>query len=173
MPRRIIKKITPRPETIRNRWYLRVFGARAWHPGLWSLQRRTVTAAFGAGLAICFVPLPVHLLLAGLVAIIWRLNLPTILATVLLVNPFTVVPVYYMAYRTGSAVLGTAPQPFHFQLNWQWLQYGLGPMWKPFLVGCVVCAVLAGFTGWISLEGLWRWSVTSKYRSRRDGGPSA
>ena len=33
-------------------------------PGLWSLQRRAMTGAFGAGLAICFVPLPVHLPLA-------------------------------------------------------------------------------------------------------------
>src|SRR5262245_17303776 len=99
MPRRLLKKLTPHPGKLQNRWFLRVFGARVTHPGRWSLQRRAVTGAFAAGLAICFVPLPVHLPLAVLVAIVRRLNLPTIVATVFLVNPFTVVPVYYTAYR--------------------------------------------------------------------------
>src|SRR5262245_53304433 len=82
MPRRFLKKITPHPHTLRDRWYLRAFGSRIADPRLWSLQRRSVTAAFGAGLAICFLPLPVHLPLAALIAVLCRLNVPTIVATV-------------------------------------------------------------------------------------------
>ncbi|MBW4051288.1 MAG: DUF2062 domain-containing protein, partial [Proteobacteria bacterium] len=43
---------------------------------------------------------------------------------------------------------------------------GLGPLWQPFLLGCVACAVVLGVLGWAGLELLWRWRVTSRYRTR-------
>lgn len=167
MPRRLLKKLTPHPGTLQNRWYLRVFGSRLSDPSLWSLQRRSVTSAFGAGLAICFVPLPIHLPLAALTAMAWRLNVPTIVATVFLVNPLTVVPIYYVAYRIGAAIMGTPNMRFAFSLSWDWLQRGLGPIWKPFLVGCLVCALGVGFAGRWGFELLWRWRVRTKYRNRK------
>lgn len=167
MPRRFIRKLTPRPDQIRNHWYLRPFGGRIRDPGLWSLQRRGITGAFGAGLAICFVPLPIHLLLAGFVAVVARLNVPVIVATSLIVNPLTIVPIYYFAYRVGAMLLGTTPQPFRFELSWSWLQHGLGPLWKPFLMGCAVSALVVGVVGWALLELFWRYSVRKRYRTRR------
>ncbi len=170
MPRRLLKRITPHPTTLQRRWYLRLFGSRVTEPGLWSLQRRSITSAFGLGLAICFVPLPVHLPLAVLVAIARQVNVPTIVGTVFLVNPFTVVPVFYTAYRVGAAVLGEPLKPFHFQFSFEWLQSGLGPLWQPFLIGCLLCALVVGLAGWMGLELLWRWQVRNRYRTRR--GPS-
>lgn len=167
MPRRLLKKITPHPTALQSRWYLRVFGSRVTDPALWSLQRRSVTAAFGLGLSICFIPLPVHLPLAVLLAIVRRVNVPTIVGTMFLVNPFTVVPVFYTAYRVGAAVLGEPVERFDFQLSFDWLQHGLGPLWKPFLIGCLVCGVTVGLAGWLGLELLWRWQVRKKYRTRR------
>ena len=66
MPRRWIKKFAPHPHALLQRWPLRVFGPRLSDPKLWTLHRRGVTAGFGAGLAICFMPIPVHLPLATL-----------------------------------------------------------------------------------------------------------
>src|SRR5262245_42805815 len=148
MPRRLLKKITPHPAKLQNRWFVKVFGSRITDPRLWCLQRRAVTSAFAAGLAICFIPLPVHLPLAVLVAIVARINVPTIVATVFLVNPLTVVPVFYGAYRVGNAVLGLEPQRFSFKFDFDWLQYGLGPIWEPFLVGCLICSALSALVGW-------------------------
>jgi uncharacterized protein len=168
MPRRFFKRITLRPHALRDRWYFRPFAARLSDPRLWSLQRRSVTSAVGAGLAICFVPLPVHLPLAAVVGILCRVNVPVILATVLLVNPFTFFPVYYFAYRVGITLLGAPLQPFELSFDWQTLQAGLAPTWQPLIVGCLACAVLAGFSGWVALELIWRWSVSSRYRARRE-----
>jgi uncharacterized protein (DUF2062 family) len=167
MSRRLLKKFTPHPEKLQKRWFLKLFGSRIADPRLWSLQRRSITAAFATGLAICFIPLPIHLPLATLIAIVARINVPTIIGTVFLVNPLTVVPVFYTAYRVGCVVLGVQPQRFAFRFSFEWLQYGLGPMWEPFLLGCLVCSVLASLTGWVGLELLWRWQVKSKYRARR------
>jgi uncharacterized protein (DUF2062 family) len=166
MPRRLLKRIIPDPRTLRERWFLRPFGARIADPQLWTLHRRGVTAAFGAGLAICFVPLPVHLLLATTVAVIWRLNLPVIVGTTFLLNPFTAVPAYYLAYRVGAALLHTPRHHFRFVPTWEWFHYSLAPVWQPFVAGCIACGVIIGLLGWLALEIVWRWQVTSRYRAR-------
>jgi uncharacterized protein (DUF2062 family) len=167
MPRRLLKKIIPAPQALRERWLVRIFGERLADPMLWTLHRRAVTYAFGAGIAICFVPLPVHLLLTIGVALIWRLNIPVIYATTwLFTNPFTAVPVYYAAYRVGALVLRHPPQHFRFVADWHWFTHGLMPVWRPFLVGCFVCAVAGGILGWAALEILWRYQVVSRYRTR-------
>ena len=85
MPRGLFRKITPRSETLHSHWALKPFKRFLGDPRLWSLQRRTVTPAFGAGLAICFVPLPIHIPLAALVAIVARINIPTIMVALIAV----------------------------------------------------------------------------------------
>ncbi len=167
MPRQLLKRIIPGPRALERHWYLRAFGSQLTDPRLWCLQRRSVTGAFGAGLAICFVPLPVHMPLATLVAVVWRLNVPVILATVWVVNPVTMVPIYYAAYRVGVAITGAPAHAFGFSLSWDWLQHGLGPMWKAFLVGCLACSILCGVFGWLTLELLWRWRVLSRRQRMR------
>ncbi len=152
---------------VRGRWYARPFAQWLGDTRLWSMQRRGITLAFGAGLAICFVPLPVHVPAALAVAALARVNVPVIVSTVFLVNPLTAVPVYYLAYRVGCLALGAPRDEFRFELSWDWLQHGLGPMWKPFLAGCLICAIGAGLLGWVLLELLWRRQVVKKYRARR------
>jgi uncharacterized protein len=165
MPRRLLKKICPSPGVLQKRWYLRLFGDRIADPRLWTVHRRAVTAAFGAGLAIAFIPLPVHTLVAGIVAIACRINFPATYGATLLVNPLTCVPVYYTAYRVGATLLGSSPEGFRFHPTWEWFQT-LEPVWKPFLLGCTICAVVTGLLGWLTLELVWRWRVTTRYRAR-------
>jgi uncharacterized protein len=167
MPRRLLRRVLPDPEKLRRRWIFRIFGTRLTDSRLWALGRRSITIAFGAGLAIAFIPVPVHIPVALLVAILWRLNVPVIIATVMLVNPLTVVPVYYLAYRVGALMVGAAPDGFTFELSWDWLQHGLGPLWKPFLLGCVSCSLVFGYGGYLALELLWRWSTVRRLRGRR------
>jgi uncharacterized protein len=163
MPRRLLKKFIPAPNFLRERWFLRPFGERLQDPQLWTLHRRGVTPAFGAGLAICFVPLPVHLLLACTTAVVCRLNIAVICTTTFLLNPFSAVPVYYAAYRVGAALLHVPRRRFHFP-TWSW--HALVPVWRPFVLGCLVCAVVVGVLGWAVLEILWRLQVKRRYRRR-------
>ncbi|MEY4760442.1 MAG: hypothetical protein RLZZ200_298 [Pseudomonadota bacterium] len=166
MPRRLIKKIVPHPDSLQKQWFFRMFGTRLADMHLWSTGRRAITAGFGAGLAICFVPLPIHLPLCLLCALIWRINLPVTVAAVFLVNPLTMVPVYYAAYRIGAFALQLETAGFEFQLSWDWVQNGLGPLWRPFLLGCLICSLVFGYGGYLLSEMLWR-QVTLRRRLRR------
>jgi uncharacterized protein len=152
----------------RHKWYLSVFGERLTDSHLWSLNRHAITAAFGVGIAVSFIPLPVHLPLVVLAAIWWRLNLAVAIAATYVVNPFTMVPIYYAAYRVGVALLHNRPRHFEFQLTWNWLEHGLGPAWKPFLLGCLVCSIVFGLTGRFALEYFWRTATMRRNRARRE-----
>ena len=63
-----------------------------------------------------------------------------------------------------------APGGFAFELSWAWLQNGLGPVWKPFLVGCLVCAIVFGYGGYLALELIWRFVTVRRLRGRRGAG---
>jgi uncharacterized protein (DUF2062 family) len=166
MPRRLLKKLVPDPASLKDRWFLRPFGDRLVDPYLWTLHRRGVTAAFGVGLAISFIPFPGHMLLACTVAVLCRLNIPVACAATFMVNPFTIVPIYYCAYRVGEILLREPHHHFHFVPSLHWLRHGLTPVWRPFFLGCLVCGVLVGLLGWLVLEWVWRWQVITRYRTR-------
>lgn len=168
MPRRLLRRLLPHPDTLRKRWIFRVFGPRVTDASLWSLGRRSITAGCGAGIAIAFIPLPVHLPVALVCAVVWRLNVPVTCATTwIVVNPLTAVPVYYLAYRVGSLLSQERLHRFAFEPSWEWLQNGLGSSWKPFLLGCLACAVVLGYGGYLALELLWRWLTIRRLKGRR------
>jgi uncharacterized protein (DUF2062 family) len=137
------------------------------HPVYWSLNRRSVTRAFALGLFLAFVPLPVHMLLAAVLAIAFRLNVPAAVMGTFVTNPLTIVPMYVSAYWVGCALLGVHERAFHFELSWHWLGTGLLPVWKPFLLGCLVMGTLTATLGYIILAGVWHLGLVLKYHERK------
>ncbi len=140
------------------------------HPVYWSLNRRNVTLAFAVGLFIAFIPLPVHFVLGPVIALILRLNVPAVVAGTLLTNPFTMVPLYLSAYWVGTQLLGVPERHVEFHMTWEWLQTGLLPIWKPFLLGCLVMGVLSALAGYAFLGGLWHVTLVMKYHKRKGTG---
>jgi uncharacterized protein (DUF2062 family) len=167
MPRPLFVKFRPIAQKLRHTRLFRMLGPKVTDPRLWSLNRRAITMAFGAGIAISFIPLPVHLLGGLLAAMIWHLNVPTVVVMSMLVNPVTAVPIYFFAYRVGALLLGSPPGTFDFEWSWNWLQTGLGAIWKPFLLGCLVCGVIGGYGGYRLLELVWRISTMNRKSARR------
>ncbi len=167
-PRLVVKRLAQLLHERRHRWYLRLFGERLTDPHLWTMNRHAITAAFGVGVGVSFIPLPVHMVLAALAAVWWRLNLPVAIASVYLINPFTMVPVYFAAYRVGAVLLRYRPHHFEFHLTWNWLEHGLGPAWKPFLLGCLVCGIACGLAARLALECFWRYATMRRYHRRHE-----
>lgn len=137
------------------------------HPTYWSLNRRNVTRAFALGLFLAFVPLPIHVLLAVALALALRLNIPAAVLGTLLTNPLTAVPLYMVAYWVGCQILNLHQRHIRFQLTWDWITNQLLPIWKPFLLGCLVMGTLSAILGYIVLGGIWHLSLVLKYHQRK------
>jgi uncharacterized protein len=151
------------------RWFMRPFGAWLENSAYWSLNRRNVTRAFTLGLLLAFIPLPVHAIIATGLALVLRLNIPAAVMGTLIANPLTIVPMYMFAYWVGCQLLTVPPNPIQFEMSWQWLRTDLVPIWKPFLLGCLVTGVTTAMIGYILLGGLWHLSLVVKYHKRKPG----
>lgn len=169
MPRQFFKRLRPVAEKLRHSRYFSILGPKIADSRLWALNRRAITSSFGVGIAIQFIPLPIHLPLGLVLAMFYHLNVPTMVGTLFILNPFTAVPIYYFAYRVGALLLGTPPGSFNFEFGWNWLAHGLGSIWRPFLLGCLVCAIVLGLLGRWLLEMIWRWSTATRLAARRAG----
>ena len=74
-------------------------------PRLWGAQRRWIVPAFALGLFVAFLPFPGHTLMAALLALALRVNIPVAAISTWVSNPATMGPMYYVAYQMGSWLL--------------------------------------------------------------------
>ena len=105
--------------------------------------------------------------LAAALAIPLRVNLPLSVATVWITNPFTMPPIFYMAYLIGVKVLGTPERQFAFELSWHWVLESVETIGPAFLVGCAICSVFFGLLGYFGLNYIWRWSTVKAWKIRQ------
>jgi uncharacterized protein (DUF2062 family) len=169
MPRRVFKPLSRQRHFWKERWFMRPFRLLLENPSYWSLNRRNVTRAVAMGLFISWIPLPIHIPLAAALALLLRLNIPAAVTATLIANPLTLVPMYYFAYWIGCRVLQLPPGAFAFEPSWDWITTGLLPIWKPFLLGCLIMAAFTSVMGYIALGTVWHLTLLLKYHKRKSG----
>lgn len=167
MPRKLIQKYLPHPDTIKNNRFLKVFGPVIHEPQLWHLTRHSVCKAFFIGLFFAFWPVPFQMVLAAGGAILIRGNLPLSLALVWITNPVTMPFLFGFAYYVGVSALGHQSSNFEFELSWQWLEQNLANLWQPFLLGCALCAVVSGVVGYFAISLFWRLHIGHAWNQRK------
>lgn len=137
------------------------------NPAYWSLHRSNVARAVALGLFIAFIPLPIHIVLVAVLALVLRVNIPISFATIWVSNPMTWVPQYVFAHWVGTKLLGNPEQTLSFEMSWAWIEHGLLPVWKPFLLGCLVCGAAAATIGYVGLTLIWHMTLVMKYHERK------
>lgn len=167
MPKKFIKRFTPDHESIKRQKALKVFGTLLYNPNLWCLNRRSASGAFAVGLFMAFVPLPSQMIMSAGLAIMFGVNLPLSVALVWVSNPITMPVLFYFAYKIGAAILGTPTHAFHFELSWQFIMEQMHTIGPPFLLGCMICAVVSALIGYFGIKGLWRYSVVRSWQKRQ------
>jgi uncharacterized protein (DUF2062 family) len=176
MLRKFFRKYVPDAQQVRANRYLR--WCRGWlgHPNLWHLNRDSVAGAFAIGLFAGLIPGPLQMLGAALLAIPLRKNLPVALATTLYTNPFTIAPLYVLAYGYGHLLLGATgkPQPIE-PFVWDWadwigsfeaLLHWTLSLGKPLAVGLVALALTLALLGYVAVQVGWRLYVVIAWRRR-------
>ena len=168
MPRKFIKRFLPDAHTVREHKHLRMFGSALHDPNLWHLNRRSVSVAFAIGLFMAFVPMPFQMIPAAALAIYLRANILISIALVWISNPVTIPPIFYFCYLVGTWILGKQPNPFEFEMSWQWFASELARDWQPFLLGSLVVSTVSSLIGYWGIRGLWRWHVVREWEKRKD-----
>lgn len=187
MPRKYFRKFLPSHDTVRQNRYVAWFGPWLQHHNLWHLHRRSVAGGLAIGMFAGLVPgsNPVQFAVSAILAIIFRVNLPVAVIVTLYSNPFTIVPLYYMAFRLGQLALmqgnGALP-PLAFGLEGkgfrEWIPaalHWLTSVGKPLLVGLPLLAVLLAVIGYFAVDWAWKlrvryaWQQRKRRRARQTG----
>jgi len=173
--RRHIRKFLPDHEAIRNNRWLAPFENTLLHPRLWHLNRHSAAGAVAAGMFCGLIPGPFQMLGAAICAVIFRVNLPLAMVTTFYTNPFTIVPLYIVAFAIGQWVLGAESQHFvappepgdEGLVAWvraliDWM-IGLGP---PLALGLVLLAAGLAVAGYFAVRVAWRIHLIRAWRRR-------
>ena len=174
--RKFFRQFLPHHETVKSHPWLKPFGDWLHHPNLWHLHRRSVAGGVAIGLFCGLIPGPLQMIFAALLAVLLRVNLPVAAFTTLYTNPFTIVPLYVLAYELGAWVSGAhngavAAQLSFPELHWHnWtgeLASLLVMLGKPFLVGLPLLALILAVAGYSAVRVAWRVAVVLRWRARK------
>ncbi|WP_456448790.1 DUF2062 domain-containing protein [Thiolapillus sp.] len=167
MPRRLLKKHLPDPNTICDHKHLQFFGKRLKDPNLWHLNRRSVSGAFGAGLFWAMIPIPFQMIAAAATAILFRVNLPISVVLVWLTNPLTMPPIFYFNYLVGTWLLPHHEPLPDMEMSLEWFMHSMGEIWLPLYLGSAVVGLVLAALGYAAIRLYWRWHVINQYRKRQ------
>ena len=173
---KFLRKHLPDPDEVRSKRWVAMFGGLLNHPNLWQLNRVSVPGAVAIGLFAGLIPGPLQMVGAALLAVPLRKNLPVALIMTLYTNPFTIVPLYMLAYAYGKLLLsekheGPEVQPFDFDWSnflesmsgmYEWM-LALG---KPLGIGLVALALTLATLGYFTVRIGWRVYVVLAWRRR-------
>jgi len=175
MPRKYFRKYLPDPETVRSSRMVAAFGRWLQHPNLWHLNRRSVSGAVAIGLFSGLVPGPLQMLTALLLAVPLKRNLPVALIVTLYTNPFTIVPLYVLAYAYGQLLLPGERAALVTPFDFDWGNFGesmqgladwMVSLGKPLAVGLLALACTLALLGYLTVQIAWRVYVVSAWRAR-------
>lgn len=169
-----IRRHIPKRDTIHQNRMLRPFARHLSKPELWRMHRRSVPRAVAIGLGVGIIIPFMHMLVAALLAIPLRANVAVAAAFTLLINPLTIPPIYYLAYRVGRWELRADSVVIDPQTAQQasgelarflfWIHHASGPI----ALGIVTLAFLAALLGYVLTAIVWRLWLASKMRRRRE-----
>ncbi|SIR37082.1 Uncharacterized conserved protein, DUF2062 family [Aeromonas sp. RU39B] len=143
------KRLGLTPEQLRQQRWFTLFGERLLAPRLWQATPVALSGAMAAGLFTAWVPLPMHSLLAVVLALFFGLNLPLALLAVWFNNPATLPFMYLVAYETGCRLLGITPEHFHLIWSVRWFEQEAGRLLPPFLTGSLLLGLISALLGYL------------------------
>ncbi|GAA4813157.1 hypothetical protein GCM10023232_05660 [Sphingosinicella ginsenosidimutans] len=157
-----IARHIPTRESIEKHRLLRPFAHHLGKPDLWHFNHRSVPRGVAIGLGIGVIIPFMHTFVAAIFAIPARANVVLAAAFTLVVNPLTIPPMYWAAYRIGRwelhyDALVTDPETARqasgeFARLLFWIHEASGPI----ALGIVTLALSAAAIGYVASALAWR-----------------
>src|SRR5574338_474773 len=97
-----LRRHIPTRHSVHHFRLLRPFAPHLSKPALWRMTRKSVPRGVALGLFVGVIIPFMHTILAAILAIPLRANVAVAAVVTLLINPLTIPPLYYAAYRIGS-----------------------------------------------------------------------
>ena len=157
-----IRRHIPSRETVDSYRLLRPFARHLRRPDLWHMNHRSVPRAVALGLGVGVIIPVMHVVVAVILAIPARANVAVAGAFTLVVNPLTIPPMYYLAYKIGlwelrydaigpdpDAVREASGEVAHVLF---WIHHASGPI----ALGILTIAAVAALGGYVASAVAWR-----------------
>ncbi len=167
MPKQWLKRFMPDSTAVKNHKHLRIFGKLLHEPNLWHLNRHSVCTAVFVGLLVGYIPLPIQTLLAGVLAILLRCNLPLSVLLIWYSNPLTMPAMFYFAYKLGCWLLLIPPHQFQVDMGWVAFSQQALDLWKPLLFGSLLSGLTLGLLGLFMSRLVWRVYIMTRWSGRK------
>lgn len=167
MPKKFLRRWLPAPQFILNNKWLGWLGPVIGDPNLFHLTRHSVSMAFLAGIFVAFLPLPGHVIIVAILAIVLHCNLPISLMLVWISNPLTMAPLLALCYQVGIWVLNRPSAFVEWQFTWSWLSEQGPTLIVPLFIGSIISGLACGLVGFVSVRVFWRWRVISRWEARK------
>ena len=120
-------------------------------------NRRMVSKAVFIGLFIAFIPMPMQMALVLAIIPFTKFNVPIALAMCWVSNPFTMPPMYYMEYVTGSFLLGN--EVLDVEMSIEWFAKHLDDIFVSLYTGTFFYALGVSSLGYWLVNHFWKSSV--------------
>src|SRR3954464_10725956 len=167
------KRHIPPRETVHRYRLLRPFSRHLTHSSLWRMTRRSVPRGVALGLFVAVIIPVMHTAVAALLAIPARANVAVAAIFTLAVNPITIPPLYYAAYRIGSwelhhdAALVNPADAERFSGELSRLLFWIHQASGPIAMGGLTIAILMAVVGYVGASLAWRFWSHSRWQHRR------
>jgi len=122
-----------------------------------STSRKMVSRAVFLGLFIAFIPMPMQMAAVLAFMPFFRFNVPIALAMCWLSNPFTMPPMYYMEYLTGTYLLGI--DIVDVEMTLEWFSKNLDDIFIPLYVGTFFFSSIVSSLAYWAVNHFWHDSV--------------
>lgn len=124
------------------------------------VNRKMIARGISLGLFIALIPIPLQIVIVILLTPFFRFNVSIAIAMCLLTNPFTMPPIYYIEYLTGSFLLGTAPESV--MLTLEWFTQNLSKIFLPLYTGALFYSMFFSLISYHLVNYLWRTATKKK-----------
>jgi uncharacterized protein (DUF2062 family) len=167
-----IKKRLPTEKSIDQYPTLKKYKEYLKNPNLWKMTPESVARGAAVGIFAAFLPLPCQMLLAALLSVLLRGNLPIALAFTWISNPLTFLPFNYLIYKVGSLITGEKGDMIfdagnniqfdNFRVFWATFRIWFSKLGKSFLIGVPIVSLAMALIGYVLTKGIYNISLQFK-----------